>query len=319
MAVEQIEALAQKLKAGLQQVVYGQDEVIEMLLVGFLSEGHMLLEGIPGTAKTTLVKTLAQLTGLGFKRIQMTPDMLPSEIVGTSLYDLNNRSFTFKKGPVFTDLLLADEINRTPPKTQSALLEAMEEHQVTVDGERHPLSQLFTVIATLNPIEFEGTYPLPEAQLDRFMMKIRISYPEQQAERRMLEAFCQGAGTRFLLEHAAIQPVTDVENILTCRQSLQQVTVDPVMLDYILHVIQDTRANPAIQLGASPRAALSLMAASRTYAAINGQSFITPDHVKAVTPSVIRHRLILTAEAELDGLTPDHVIKQTLNRIPIPR
>jgi MoxR-like ATPase len=320
MSIQTIETVTRRLKEQLSQVVYGQEEVIELLLVGLLSEGHMLIEGIPGTAKTTLVKALAQLTNLDFKRIQLTPDMLPSEITGTSLYDLNNRTFSFKKGPVFTDLLLADEINRTPPKTQSALLEAMEEHQVTVDGEKHPLSQVFTVIATLNPIEFEGTYPLPEAQLDRFMMKILISYPDAESERKMLQTFASDAGTRFLMSHqGALDPVTSAEEILACRQALNSVTVDPVILDYILQIIHDTRSNPSIHLGGSPRAALSLLAASRTHAAISGQSFVTPDNVKSVAPAVIRHRLILTAEAELDGLTPDHVIKQTLNKVPVPR
>lgn len=318
MATSIIEAVTQRLREQLEQHIFGQPEAIELLLVGLLSEGHLLLEGIPGTAKTTLVKTLAQLMQLDFRRVQLTPDMLPAEIIGTSLYDLNSRSFSFKKGPVFTDLLLADEINRTPPKTQSALLEAMEEHQVTVDGERHPLSKCFTVIATLNPIEFEGTYPLPEAQLDRFMMKILISYPEPQAEKQMMAAFAQGGGTRFLQEKT-LSPVTNREEILECRAALSQITVEESILDYILQLVHDTRQNPSLELGCSPRAALSLLAASRAHAAIQGQGFVTPDNVKAIAPAVVRHRLLLTAEAELDDLTPDQVIKQTLNKVPVPR
>lgn len=318
MSIALIEEVTRRMKTALQEIVYGQEDVINLLLIGFLSEGHMLLEGIPGTAKTTLVKSLARLIHLDFKRVQLTPDMLPSEIIGTSIFDLNTRNFTFKRGPIFTDLLLADEINRTPPKTQSALLEAMEEHQVTVDGTRHGLSQLFTVIATLNPIEFEGTYPLPEAQLDRFMMKILISYPHAEAEKQMLTQYAAGSGTRFF-QDKEITPVSSVEEILQCRKSLNEVKLEPVIMDYILQIIHDTRKNPAIHLGCSPRAALSLMAASRTHAALNRQNFVTPDNVKTVAPAIIRHRLILSAEAELDGLTPDHVVKQTLNKVPVPR
>ncbi len=313
-----LESVAQALTRRLTDVIYGQQDVIEMLVVGLLSEGHILLEGIPGTAKTTLVKTLAQLTRLEFRRVQLTPDMLPAEIIGTSVYDLNTRSFSFRKGPVFTDLLLADEINRTPPKTQAALLEAMEEHQVTADGTRYELSPLFTVVATLNPIEFEGTYPLPEAQLDRFMMKILVSYPERQAERQMLDAFSGHSSTRFMHQQT-LEPITSRDEILTCRQQLNTIRIDESILDYILQVVHDTRDNPNLELGCSPRAALALMSASRTHAAIYGSDFVTPDNVKAVAPAIIRHRLILTAEAELDGLTPDDIVKQTLNKIPVPR
>ena len=317
-AAQRIEAISGRLREALATVVYGQREVIDLLLVGLLSEGHILLEGLPGTAKTTLVKTLAQITSLDFSRIQLTPDMLPAEITGTSIYDLNSKSFTFKKGPVFTDLLLADEINRTPPKTQSALLEAMEEQQVTVDGVQYPLSKLFTVIATLNPVEFEGTYPLPEAQLDRFMMKVLIDYPEAAAEKQMMQAFSQTAGVRSFHQRD-LQPVVSKEEIIECRRLMSDVRVDESMMDYILQIVKDTRDNPNIDLGCSPRSALSLMAASRAYAAINGRSFVTPDDVKTVAPSVIRHRIILSAEAELDGLSTDHVVQQTLGKIPIPR
>ena len=317
-AAQRIEAISGRLREALATVVYGQREVIDLLLVGLLSEGHILLEGLPGTAKTTLVKTLAQITSLDFSRIQLTPDMLPAEITGTSIYDLNSKSFTFKKGPVFTDLLLADEINRTPPKTQSALLEAMEEQQVTVDGVQYPLSKLFTVIATLNPVEFEGTYPLPEAQLDRFMMKVLIDYPEEAAEKQMMQAFSQTAGVRSFHQRD-LQPVVSKEEIIECRRLMSDVRVDESMMDYILEIVKDTRDNPNIDLGCSPRSALSLMAASRAYAAINGRSFVTPDDVKTVAPSVIRHRIILSAEAELDGLSTDHVVQQTLGKIPIPR
>jgi MoxR-like ATPase len=302
-------------------VVYGQEEVVDQLIVGLLSEGHMLLEGIPGVAKTTLVKTLARLIQANFRRIQLTPDLLPSEIIGTSVYDLNSRNFNFRKGPVFTDLLLADEINRTPPKTQSALLEAMEEHQVTVDGTRYPLSPMFTVVATLNPIEMEATYPLPEAQLDRFMMKIKVSYPTPEAERQMLSDFSAGRGTRFASsgQEEGPSPLTNRDDILLCRLALRDIRVDASIVDYLMHIVQETRQHPAIELGASPRAALSLLTAARAHAAINGQAFLTPDSLKSVAMPVLRHRLILRGEALLDGLTSEDVIQQTLNRVPVPR
>jgi MoxR-like ATPase len=312
-----IQQIAQRLHQQLETVIFGQSHAIDLLLVGLLSEGHVLIEGLPGTAKTTLVKTLAQLLSLDFRRLQLTPDMLPAEITGTNIYDLNTRSFSFRKGPVFTDLLLADEINRTPPKTQSALLEAMEEHQVTADGEKHTLSPLFTVIATLNPIEFEGTFPLPEAQLDRFLLKIHMTYPEPQAEKQMLVNATQ-YGTRHFHKQT-LQPVASREDILHCRQQLSAITVSEDMLDYILEIIRNTRQNPNVELGCSPRAALSLLAASRAYAAICGQHFVTPDHVKTIAPAVIPHRLILTADAELDTLKPADVMKHILNKVPIPR
>ncbi len=317
-AAETIQALAQKLHRQLETVIFGQSRVIDLLLIGLLSEGHVLVEGLPGIAKTTLVKSLAKLLHLDFSRIQLTPDMLPAEITGTSMYDMNAREFSFRQGPIFTDLLLADEINRTPPKTQSALLEAMEEHQVTADGARHALSPLFTVIATLNPIEFEGTFPLPEAQLDRFMMKITMSYPEGVAERQMLDEFSRH-GNRYLHQRESLQPVATREEILECRRLLGQIVVEESILDYILQIIQDTRRNPNVELGCSPRCSLSLLAASRAHAAISGQAFVSPDNVRAVAPAVIRHRLILTAEAELDELTPDHIVQQTLGKVPIPR
>lgn len=310
--------LATRLREQLETIVFGQTEVIDLLIVGFLAEGHMLLEGLPGMAKTILVKSMAQLLDVDFSRIQLTPDMLPAEITGTSVYDLNSRSFTFKKGPVFTDILLADEINRTPPKTQSALLESMEELQVTVDGQKYPLSALFTVIATLNPVEFEGTYPLPEAQLDRFMMKIVIRYPEFMAEKHMLSRFLEGESLRAI-HLRQLEPITSRDEIMSCRRFLSDLRVDNSILDYILQIIRDTRENPNVELGCSPRSALALLAASRGHAAVMGQDFVTPDNVKKVAPAVIGHRLVLSAEAELDGLAVDHVIKQTLDKVPVPR
>lgn len=321
LAACRIGELAGRLRAGLESVVFGQSAVVDLLLVALFADGHALLEGPPGTAKTTLVKSLAQELGLGFSRIQLTPDMLPAEITGTSLYDLNTRTFSFRRGPVFTDLLLADEINRTPPKTQSALLEAMEERQVTADGARHPLPSLFTVLATLNPIEFEGTFPLPEAQLDRFLLKIDISYPPADAERRMLRIGAVGCAN--VGDNAAPSLARDREPtrdlLAESRCLLASITVEDSVLDYLLHIIHETRRSPDIALGASPRAALALLAASRAQAAIQGRSFVTPDDVKSIAPAVLRHRLILSADAELEESTPDRIIQRTLHNIPIPR
>jgi MoxR-like ATPase len=304
------------LKQHLNQTIVGQEIVIDQLLVALLAEGHVLLEGVPGTAKTSIMKTLACLIGAEFGRVQLTPDMLPSDIIGTSIYDLQNKNFTVKKGPIFTSLLLADEINRTPPKTQSALLEAMEERQVTLDGHTHKLPELFMVVATQNPVEFEGTYPLPEAQLDRFMLKILIGYPSGDAERQMLKNWQQGL---YGKQAPRLAPVTTADEIISCRKSLDSVQVDDSILTYLMELVQKSRSISDLSLGASPRAALSWLAAAKAHAAIEGKDFVTPDNVKFVAEPVLRHRLILTAESELDGVTMSQVITNLLRQIPVPR
>lgn len=316
--LEKLQDVVQQIKGRINSIIFGQDTVIDAILIGLLSEGHLLIEGLPGTAKTSLVKLIAQLIAADFKRIQLTPDMLPAEITGTHIFDLNERQFILKEGPVFTDLLLADEINRTPPKTQSALLEAMEERQVTLDGTTRSLSDMFTVIATLNPIELEGTYPLPEAQLDRFMLKVNVTYPSLEKEREMLQHFSKLPSIQQPFKEG-VESIVSLNEFMAFRQTMNQITVSDDVMDYILNIITDTRQNPNIQLGCSPRSAISLMAASRGYAAINGKAFVTPDDVKAIAPSVISHRIILSTEAELDGLTINHVIQQTLGKIPVPR
>jgi MoxR-like ATPase len=304
------------LKHHLNQTIVGQEIVIDQLLVALLAEGHVLLEGVPGTAKTSLMKTLSCLIGAEFGRVQLTPDMLPSDIIGTSIYDLQNKNFTVKKGPIFTSLLLADEINRTPPKTQSALLEAMEERQVTLDGHTHKLPELFMVVATQNPVEFEGTYPLPEAQLDRFMLKILIGYPSGEAEKQMLKNWQLG----LYGKHATrLEPVTAADEIISCRKLLESVRVDDSILTYLMELVQKSRSISDLSLGASPRAALSWLAAAKAHAAIDGKDFVTPDNVKYVAEPVLRHRLILTAESELDGVTMSQVISNLLRQIPVPR
>ncbi len=312
----QITTVYSRLRDHLNQKIVGQEMVIDQLLVALLAEGHVLLEGVPGTAKTFMVKTLASLIGTDFGRVQLTPDMLPSDIIGTSVYDLTTKSFTVKRGPIFTSLLLADEINRTPPKTQSALLEAMEERQVTLDGQTQKLPELFMVVATQNPIEFEGTYPLPEAQLDRFMLKILIGYPAGDAEKLMLKNWQEGMYRKKAVQTEA---VTTFDEIIACRQQLESVKVEESILNYLMELVQKSRTLSDLQLGASPRAALSWLAAAKAHAAIDGKDFVTPDNVKFVAEPVLRHRLILTAEAELDGVTLNHVISNLLRQIPVPR
>jgi MoxR-like ATPase len=302
----------------LGKVVVGQETVVDHLLVALLAGGHVILEGVPGTGKTLMVKVLARLIQADFCRIQLTPDILPSDILGTNVFDLNSRDFTLKKGPVFTQVLLADEINRTPPKTQAALLEAMEEQQVTLDGVGHPLPDLFWVIATQNSLEFEGTYPLPEAQLDRFLFKLLVNYPDAQAERQMLKNTQSGFEARRLnLENLA--PLTEDRAILAARQAVKQIKVEEPILDYLLALVQKTRQSPDLSLGASPRSAVNWLQASKAHAWLQGQTYVTPDHVKAIAPPLLRHRLLLGPEAQLDGLTTDAVIAALLKQVPVPR
>ncbi len=290
--------------------------VIDQLLVGLLADGHVLLEGVPGTAKTLLVKTIAKTIGADFGRVQLTPDMLPSDILGTSIYDLNTKTFSIRRGPVFTSLLLADEINRTAPKTQSALLEAMEERQVTIDGNTHKLPDLFMVVATQNPVEFEGTYPLPEAQLDRFMLKILIGYPEGDAEKQMLSNWQEG---RYDRHAVPVEAVASPQEILDCRQQLKDVRVEPSIFDYLMQLVQKSRTLSDVALGASPRAALYWLSAAKAHAAIEGKDFVTPDNIKFVAQPVLRHRLILTPESELEGINTSQVISKLLGLVPVPR
>jgi MoxR-like ATPase len=307
-----------QLAKSLSQIVVGQPSLVQQLMVAFLSGGHVILEGVPGTGKTLTVKALAQLVQADFRRIQLTPDVLPSDILGTNIFDFNTRTFTLKQGPVFTQMLLADEINRTPPKTQAALLEAMEEQQVTLDGESMRLPDLFWVIATQNSLEFEGTYPLPEAQLDRFLFKLIVEYPDAKAERQMLLNSQAGLQTKRL-DLAKLKPMATVEQVLAARQAIRSVQVSEPLLDYLLSLVQRTRQHPDLALGASPRSAVAWLQASKAMAWLNGREFVTPDDIKAIAPPLLRHRLILRPEAQLDGLKVDGLVAAMLAQVAVPR
>ncbi|MBV9216413.1 MAG: MoxR family ATPase [Acidobacteria bacterium] len=302
----------------LRKTVVGQDEVVEQILVAVLAEGHALIEGVPGTAKTLAVKTLARIIGAQFSRIQFTPDLMPSDITGTNVFSMQTSQFTLRHGPIFTDILLADEINRTPPKTQAALLEAMEERQATIDGERYPLSPLFTVLATENPIEYEGTYPLPEAQLDRFLMKILIDYPGQEEENEIVARWDAGFNSRHL-ETVQIEPLAEPDAIVKCRGEVREMRMEPGVQKYIVELVRRTRTHPTILYGASPRASVALLLCSKALAAIRGRDFATPDDIRDIAAPVLRHRLALRAEAELDGATADAVISDIVKTVEVPR
>ncbi len=307
-----------RLGQGLNQIVVGQSQLIKQLLVALISGGHIILEGVPGTGKTLLVKVLAQLIQAEFHRVQLTPDVLPSDITGTNIYDLNSRNFILKKGPVFTEVLLADEINRTPPKTQAALLESMEEMQVTLDGESLPLPDLFWVIATQNPLEFEGTYPLPEAQLDRFLFKLVVDYPDAAAEKQMLLNRQEGFAARRR-DINRLKPIATVADILAARQAAKQVNVSDAIIDYLLALVRKSRQYPDLALGASPRAAGAWLQTSQAAAWLAGRDFVTPDDIKSIASPLLRHRLILKPESMLDGLQIDAVIAGVINQVPVPR
>ncbi len=302
----------------LRKTVVGQDDVVEQLLVALLAEGHALIEGVPGTAKTLTVKTLAHIVGAQFSRIQFTPDLMPSDITGTNVFNMQTSQFSLRHGPIFTDILLADEINRTPPKTQAALLEAMEERQTTIDGERYPLSPLFTVLATENPIEYEGTYPLPEAQLDRFLMKILIDYPVQTDEEEIVARWDAGFNSRHL-QNVEIVPLSDATVVQHCRAEVRAMRMEPGIQKYVVEIVRKTRTHPNVLYGASPRASVALLLCSKALAAIRGRDFPTPDDVRDVALPVLRHRLALRAEAELDGAIPDAVISDIVKTVEVPR
>ena len=316
--LQHVPATVEHIRGELAKVVVGQDAVVEQVLVALLAEGHALVEGVPGTGKTLLVKTLARIVGADFGRIQFTPDLMPSDITGTNVFNTATANFSLRRGPVFTDVLLADEINRTPPKTQAALLEAMEERQVTIDGEQHRLSPLFTVFATENPIEYEGTYPLPEAQLDRFLLKVLIDYPTEAEEAQVVSNWDSGFSARRL-EHVDVRPLPEPEAVMRCRAEVRAARMEPGVQKYLVELVRRTREHPSVAYGASPRASVALLLCSKAVAAMRGRDFATPDDVKAIALPTLRHRISLRAEAELDGATPDAVIIDILNTVEVPR
>lgn len=315
---EYVSATVEQIRRELAKVIVGQEEPIEQVLVAVLAEGHALIEGVPGTAKTLTVKTLSRIINADFGRIQFTPDLMPSDITGTNVFNVSTASFNLRPGPIFTDILLADEINRTPPKTQAALLEAMEERQVTIDGEAHRLSPIFTVLATENPIEYEGTYPLPEAQLDRFLLKILIDYPQEEDEQRIVSNWDSGFNSRRL-DQVQLEPLADADAISRCRREVSESRMEPGVQRYAVDLVRRTRSHPSIHYGASPRASVALLLCSKALASIRNRDFVTPDDVRDVARPVLRHRLTLRAEAELDGATADTVINDILRSAEVPR
>ncbi|MCH8830561.1 MAG: MoxR family ATPase, partial [Planctomycetes bacterium] len=294
------------------------NELVEAVLIALFSEGNVLIEGVPGLGKTLLVNTLSRVLSCEFRRIQFTPDLMPSDVTGHSIYDMKEREFTFNPGPIFTNLLLADEINRAPAKTQSALLEAMQERQVTVDGTTYALDRPFITIATQNPLEQEGTYPLPEAQLDRFMFKLLVDYPAQQQENDILQQYASGLDNREL-DMFDLQAVLQAEEVRKIQQIITAVIVEPSIINYITSIVNKTRSWHTVEVGASPRASVNILLAARTMAACRGRDFVVPDDVKTLAPWVLRHRLRLRPDAEIEGQTSEDVIQEVLESVEAPR
>ena len=304
------------LRAEVGKAVIGQDAAVTGLVIALLCRGHVLLEGVPGVAKTLLVRAVAAALALDTKRVQFTPDLMPGDITGSLVYDNRSSAFSFRKGPVFTNLLLADEINRTPPKTQASLLEAMQERQVSVDGTPQPLPDPFIVCATQNPVEYEGTYPLPEAQLDRFLLKLSVPLPAREDELRILAAHDAGFDPRDL---SALRAVAGPDELAAGRFGVQQVSVSPEVLGYVVDVCRATRTSPSLQLGVSPRGATALLSTAKAWAWLSGRDYLTPDDVKALARPTLRHRISLRAEAELEGASADGVLEGVLAAVPVPR
>jgi MoxR-like ATPase len=318
--VEEASAFVYRLREEIGSVVVGQHALVDRLLIGLLTNGHVLLEGVPGLAKTLSVKTLAQAIDASFRRIQFTPDLLPADLIGTLIYNPREGSFTTKKGPLFAQIVLADEINRAPAKVQSALLEAMQERQVTIGEDTFPLPDPFLVLATQNPIEQEGTYPLPEAQVDRFMLKCRIEYPTREEERQILDRMANASGPR------AVRPVVSTADIIAARNLVDQIYVDDKIKDYVVQLVFATREPQAVQLdigplieyGASPRATIALTLAARAHAFLQGRGYVTPQDIKSIAPDVLRHRVVVTYEAEAEDVDSDEIVRRVLDGVPVP-
>ena len=311
--------VAEHIRREARATLVGQDDPFTHLLIALFTGGHVLLEGVPGTAKTLMAKTMATLVRADFKRIQFTPDLMPSDILGTNVYEMNTAQFRLRKGPIFTQIVLADEINRAPAKTQAALLEAMEERQVTIEGERLPLEAPFFVIATQNPVEYEGTYPLPEAQLDRFLFKIVVAYPPTDAEVEILRRYHQGFDARLVGHGPNDEANITPETLVRCQEEIKTIQVEPGILQYIANIAAASRQMPELILGASPRASVNLLLAAKAWAAMQDHAYVVPDDVKFLVKPVYRHRIILRPEAEIEGLSPDGAIERILARVEVPR
>jgi len=318
MDVARANELARNVVDELRKIIVGQDRVLEEIVVALLAGGHALLEGVPGTAKTLMARALAHVSGTAFRRIQFTPDLMPSDITGVNIYNVATSQFTFRAGPIFGDVVLGDEINRAPAKTQSALLEAMQERQVTIDGVPHEMSSVFTVFATQNPVEFEGTYPLPEAQLDRFMFKIIIGYPDERTETTILDNVEAGFNSDDLAT-ANLRVLLDVPTLQELRTTVRAVRVEQMVRRYITNIVRATRSMIQLSLGASPRAAVMLLLGAKSQAVVAGRSFVTPDDVKGMALPVLRHRILLRPEVEVEGRSPDDCLRELLLGVEVPR
>lgn len=306
----------EKIKSEIGKVIVGQEAMIEHLIAALLANGHILIEGVPGVAKTITAKLLAKTVETGFSRIQFTPDLMPSDVLGTSVFNMKTTEFEFKPGPIFSNFILIDEINRSPAKTQAALFEVMEERQVTMDGTRYPMAMPFLVVATQNPIEHEGTYRLPEAQLDRFLFKVVVGYPDYSSEIAIIQRHHE---SREKDKTTVVNPVITEAQLIAYQQMLKEIVVEPQLMEYIAKIIVNTRENPFLYLGASPRASIALLMASKAFAAIRGRDFVTPDDIKFAAPAVLRHRIVVAPEKEMEGLTADEIIRQIIEGIEIPR
>ena len=306
----------EKLRHEIAQVIVGQEQAVDLVLTCILANGHVLIEGVPGVAKTLLARLIARLVDAQFSRVQFTPDLMPSDVLGTNIFNVKTQEFEFHQGPVFSDIVLVDEINRAPAKTQAALFEVMEERQVSMDGATYPMGELYTILATQNPVEQEGTYRLPEAQLDRFLMKVTMGYPSADDELEILKRHEQRTD---LIKLSDVKPVLTKEEVLQLRSYMNDVVIDESLLRYITQIVQQTRSSRAVYLGASPRASVAMLQASKAYALLQGRDFVTPEDIKAVTPSILQHRLVLTAEAEMEGYTAYKVAMKLIDKVEVPK